>query len=163
HRRSRSRPSSGGRGPARWSSTGSGSCRPSSTDRATGSPTPTCAARSRPPWVARPAATASPNVDPVPTADVAVVGGGPGGCDAALLDVARAAGVKVHDGHAVTGASVADGGERIDLDVTGLGTVACRYAVGADGMWSTLRKVLHTPTADHEGYLGEWHAFRQYF
>src|SRR5439155_3178314 len=61
----------------------------SSTDRATASPTPTCAARSRPPWVARPAATASPNVDPVPTADVAVVGGGPGGC-AAAITLARA-------------------------------------------------------------------------
>ena len=33
-------------------------------------------------------------------------------------------------------------------------------AIGADGMWSSLRKMLG---AAEPGYLGEWHAFRQYF
>ena len=33
-------------------------------------------------------------------------------------------------------------------------------AIGADGMWSPLRKALG---ASEPGYLGEWHAFRQYF
>jgi geranylgeranyl reductase family protein len=95
--------------------------------------------------------------------------------DAAFLDVARAAGAKVHDGHAMVSAALPAAGDRIELDVQGLGTVACRYAIGADGMWSPLRKALaahdtaaggnHVPSqsGDNEMYLGEWHAFRQYF
>jgi geranylgeranyl reductase family protein len=79
--------------------------------------------------------------------------------DAALLDVARAACVKVHDGHGVTGARTA--GDLVELDVDGLGLVVARYAIAADGMWSTLRKTLGA--ADEANYLGEWHAFRQYF
>ncbi len=78
--------------------------------------------------------------------------------DAALLDVARAAGVKVLDGHALRDAT--EHQDRIVLDVDGLGDVHARYAVGADGMWSPLRKALGASTP---GYLGEWHAFRQYF
>jgi geranylgeranyl reductase family protein len=81
--------------------------------------------------------------------------------DSAFLDVARAAGVKVHDGHGLLSASALD--DRVVLEVEGLGAVAARYAVGADGMWSPLRKAL-TTTSDGAGpYLGEWHAFRQYF
>jgi menaquinone-9 beta-reductase len=78
--------------------------------------------------------------------------------DAALVDLARAAGVKVADGHACTGAR--PGSDRVTLTVAGLGEVAARYAVGADGMWSPLRKALGL---GETGYLGEWHAFRQYF
>ena len=78
--------------------------------------------------------------------------------DAALVDVARAAGVKVADGHALDGVEVFD--DRIVVDIAGIGTVAARYAIGADGMWSPLRKLLG---AAEPGYLGEWHAFRQYF
>jgi flavin-dependent dehydrogenase len=78
--------------------------------------------------------------------------------DAAFLDVARAAGAKVYDGHALDDARLVD--SRIELDVDGLGPVSAPYAVGADGMWSPLRKALG---ADEQGYLGEWHAFRQYF
>ena len=78
--------------------------------------------------------------------------------DAAFLDVARAAGAKVHDGHGLTGARLVDG--RVELEVDGLGPVSAPYAVGADGMWSPLRKAVG---ADDPGYLGEWHAFRQYF
>jgi len=78
--------------------------------------------------------------------------------DAALLDVARSAGVKVHEGHAVT-AAAADG-ERLRLDVDGLGVVEPRFVVAADGMWSVVRKYL---APDPPGYLGEWHALRQYF
>ncbi len=48
----------------------------------------------------------------------------------------------------------------IELDVDGLGTLCASFAVGADGMWSPLRKALG---ASEPGYLGEWHAFRQYF
>jgi geranylgeranyl reductase family protein len=78
--------------------------------------------------------------------------------DAALLDVARDAGVTVHDGHACTGAE--ERTDRVVLQVEGLGALSARYAIGADGMWSPLRKHLGVATA---GYLGEWHAFRQYF
>ena len=79
--------------------------------------------------------------------------------DAALLDVARAAGVKVHDGHALTGARESTAGG-LELDVDGLGPLATRFAIGADGMWSPLRKALGVAPP---GYLGDWHAFRQYF
>ena len=78
--------------------------------------------------------------------------------DAALLDVARGAGVKVHDGHACTGAEELE--DRVVLEVEGIGALAARYAVAADGMWSPMRKHLGLATP---GYRGEWHAFRQYF
>ena len=78
--------------------------------------------------------------------------------DAALVDLARAAGVEVAEGHACEGADV--GEDRITLDISGIGRVAARYAIAADGMWSPLRKALG---AGQPGYLGEWHAFRQYF
>jgi flavin-dependent dehydrogenase len=55
------------------------------------------------------------------------------------------------------GASVDDGGVSVE---TPEGTIRARYAVGADGMWSPLRKALGMSTPD---YRGEWHAFRQYF
>jgi geranylgeranyl reductase family protein len=78
--------------------------------------------------------------------------------DAALVDLARKAGAEVVEETALRGATHA--GDRVVLDVDALGTVAARYAIGADGMWSPLRKALG---AAEEGYLGEWHAFRQYF
>ena len=81
--------------------------------------------------------------------------------DAALLDVARDAGVDVHDGHGLRSATWVPGGESIALDVEGLEPVVARYAVGADGVWSQLRKALGA--GDEPGYLGEWHAFRQYY
>ncbi len=78
--------------------------------------------------------------------------------DAALLDVARKAGVDVRDGHAVTG--VHQDAERATLTVDGIGEVAASYVVAADGMWSPVRKLVG---AGEPGYRGEWHAFRQYF
>ncbi|MDP9387850.1 MAG: FAD-dependent oxidoreductase, partial [Actinomycetota bacterium] len=81
--------------------------------------------------------------------------------DAALLDVVRDAGVEVFDGHALHAATWRPERDAVELEVEGLGTVAARYAVGADGVWSPLRKALGG--AGEPGYLGEWHAFRQYF
>lgn len=78
--------------------------------------------------------------------------------DAAVLDLAREAHVQVLDGHACQSAT--DHGDRVELDVAGVAAVHARYAIGADGMWSPLRKHLGVAEA---GYLGEWHAFRQYF
>jgi geranylgeranyl reductase family protein len=79
--------------------------------------------------------------------------------DAALLDVARAAGAKVYDGHGLRAARWDS--SRVVLDAEGLGPLAATYSIGCDGMWSPLRKALSV--ADEPGYLGEWHAFRQYF
>jgi menaquinone-9 beta-reductase len=81
--------------------------------------------------------------------------------DTALLDVARAAGVKVHDDHGVTEAVLEPSGDSVRISVDGLGAVRSHFAIGADGMWSTLRKAFGA--SDETGYLGEWHAFRQYF
>jgi flavin-dependent dehydrogenase len=72
--------------------------------------------------------------------------------------VARAAGVKVADGHGLTGARAVAGG--VEVDVDGMGTLVAPYVVGADGAWSPLR---HALGANQPGYLGDWHAFRQYF
>ena len=78
--------------------------------------------------------------------------------DAALLDVARSAGAKVADGHGLPAARAVAGG--IELEVDGLGPLTSAYAIGADGAWSPLR---HALGANQPGYLGDWHAFRQYF
>jgi geranylgeranyl reductase family protein len=78
--------------------------------------------------------------------------------DAAVLETARTAGAEVCDGHGLVGATIRSDG--IDLDVDGLGPVRAPYVIGADGMWSPLRHALGTFEA---GYLGDWHAFRQYF
>jgi geranylgeranyl reductase family protein len=78
--------------------------------------------------------------------------------DLALIDVARASGAKVRDGHACLAAEERD--DRVVLEVEGIGSVAARYAVAADGMWSPMRKHLGVTVP---GYRGEWHAFRQYF
>jgi menaquinone-9 beta-reductase len=77
--------------------------------------------------------------------------------DAALVDLARTAGVKVLDGHASTGAI--EHADHVALTVDGLGELTAGYAVAADGMWSPTRKQLGLATP---GYRGEWHAFRQY-
>ena len=79
--------------------------------------------------------------------------------DAALVDAARDNGASVHDGHGVT--SVTHGGGAVDLEVDGIGAVRAGAVVAADGMWSPTRKLLGA--SDEPGYLGEWHAFRQYF
>jgi geranylgeranyl reductase family protein len=78
--------------------------------------------------------------------------------DAALLDVARGAGVDVLDGHGCVGARATP--SEVTLQVEEVGDVRARYVIGADGMWSPLRKFLD---AGVPGYRGEWHAFRQYF
>ena len=80
--------------------------------------------------------------------------------DAALVDLARAAGAEVLEGHRLVDARQEP--DRVVLDVdgpTGRLTLAAAYAIGADGMWSPLRRSLGL---DQPGYRGEWHAFRQY-
>jgi geranylgeranyl reductase family protein len=79
--------------------------------------------------------------------------------DAALVDLARQAGATVLDGCGLKTARWTD--DRIVLDAEGVENVTTRFAIGADGMWSPLRKALRA--GEEPGYLGEWHAFRQYF
>jgi geranylgeranyl reductase family protein len=79
--------------------------------------------------------------------------------DAAMVDLARAAGAKVHEGCGI--ASLERSGNRLRVGLAESGDVIdADYVIGADGVWSTVRKL--TDTNDEAGYLGEWHAFRQY-
>ena len=78
--------------------------------------------------------------------------------DAALVSGARHAGVDVFEGHALGG--VARRGAMMSISVEGLDPLDAPIAIGADGMWSPLRKALGVA---QPGYRGEWHAFRQYF
>ena len=78
--------------------------------------------------------------------------------DAAIVDRARAVGVTVVEQAEVVDAD--DAGDRVTLTLVDRATVAAPYVIAADGMWSPLRKLLGTAVP---GYLGEWHAFRQYF
>ncbi|HLJ09023.1 MAG TPA: FAD-dependent monooxygenase, partial [Acidimicrobiia bacterium] len=69
------------------------------------------------------------------------------------------AGVTVLEGHAFDG-TLADRADHVEVGLDGHAPVAARYVIAADGMWSPVRKALG---AGPSGYLGEWHAFRQYF
>jgi len=83
--------------------------------------------------------------------------------DAALVRHAQDLGVEIAQGHGIDvgqgSNAVRDRGTAIDVAVTGIGTVRARQVIAADGMWSPVRKALGLHEA---GYLGEWHAFRQY-
>jgi geranylgeranyl reductase family protein len=79
--------------------------------------------------------------------------------DAALVTLARREGIDIREGHALRTATVDGDTGDLRAEVTGSGPVRARYAIGADGMWSTLRKALGVA---QPGYRGEWHAMRQY-
>lgn len=76
--------------------------------------------------------------------------------DAALVDAARERGVTVLEATELKEADA--NSEDVTLRTSGE-PVRARYAVGADGIWSPLRRALGLET---RSYLGEWHAFRQY-
>lgn len=80
--------------------------------------------------------------------------------DATLVELARSAGVEVMEGTGFVsveqiGNSVRVNASRLDRNIDLHGD----WLVAADGMWSPVRKSLGLTPA---GYLGEWHAFRQY-
>jgi len=77
--------------------------------------------------------------------------------DFALLQMARDAGADIREGCALTNISQTSAGVRAEVDE--VGTVRASFAIAADGMWSPTRKALGLAES---GYLGEWHAFRQY-
>jgi geranylgeranyl reductase family protein len=80
--------------------------------------------------------------------------------DAALVELTRAQGVKVVEGAAIRSATTEAGGEVVRLGFDDGAALRARYVIGADGVWSPLRKLLGMTDP---GYLGEWHAMRQYF
>ena len=77
--------------------------------------------------------------------------------DMALLDMAKDAGAVVIEGHAITG--VAQHHDHVEVTIEHHAPLTGRHLIAADGMWSPVRKALGL---HQEGYLGEWHAFRQY-
>jgi geranylgeranyl reductase family protein len=82
--------------------------------------------------------------------------------DDALVRLTRSLGVDVRDGCAFSGMSAGIDDETdmlVDVWMDGLGVVRAQYVIAADGMWSPVRKALGV---NEPGYLGEWHAFRQY-
>ncbi len=78
--------------------------------------------------------------------------------DHALVEHCRDLGVTIHEGHGFVDVFSHDA-DGITVEIEGLGLVSADYVVAADGMWSPVRKALGLNTP---GYLGEWHAFRQY-
>lgn len=78
--------------------------------------------------------------------------------DAGLLDRARRSGAEVREGAPVLAAK--ESADRVALTLADDEPLDARWVVAADGMWSPMRK--HLGIAE-SGYLGEWHAFRQYF
>ncbi len=92
--------------------------------------------------------------------------------DAAFVAFARTKGVEVREGLTITDITRSEHGVQATLsDGT---TISGAYAIGADGMWSPLRHLINNPSpADHGNdnhpdaksprYLGDIHAFRQYF
>jgi geranylgeranyl reductase family protein len=78
--------------------------------------------------------------------------------DAAIVERAREVGVDVREDVEIAGAEQDTDG--VTLRTSDGTEVRGRFVIAADGMWSPLRKLLGTATP---GYLGEWHAFRQYY
>lgn len=79
--------------------------------------------------------------------------------DAALVALARSTGADVREGGDHALATVADRGDHVLVATAGGHTLRAGHVIGADGMWSPTRKALGLA---QPGYLGEWHAFRQY-
>lgn len=80
--------------------------------------------------------------------------------DDALVTLAGKEGARVRTGVGVTDVQLAasgDGDASVVLDDGA--SLTTRHVIAADGMWSPVRKILGLAGP---GYLGEWHAFRQY-
>lgn len=78
--------------------------------------------------------------------------------DFALVQHCRDLGIAIHEGVAFVDLPQ-NNASGVSVSLEGLGVIDCDYVVAADGMWSPVRKSLGLSTP---GYLGEWHAFRQY-
>jgi flavin-dependent dehydrogenase len=78
--------------------------------------------------------------------------------DAALLDLAAERGATIRSGTALEG--LAPGRDTVRVTLSAGPAVEARYVLAADGVYSTVRKLISPDGAIH---LGEWHAFRQYY
>jgi geranylgeranyl reductase family protein len=78
--------------------------------------------------------------------------------DFALVNMCRERGIAIHENCAFISMPRNDA-DGATVEIENLGLVDVDYVVAADGMWSPVRKALGLATP---GYLGEWHAFRQY-
>lgn len=81
--------------------------------------------------------------------------------DNELMKHARRAGADVREDHEFSHLTMNySGGQRTATVHFENGTsIEARHVIAADGMWSPVRKAMGV---GGEGYLGEWHAFRQY-
>jgi geranylgeranyl reductase family protein len=80
--------------------------------------------------------------------------------DAALVDHARTMGATIIEECSFD--DISSDADRVSVNVVIDGSTSIIHApwvIAADGMWSPVRKALGVAT---NGYLGEWHAFRQY-
>jgi len=78
--------------------------------------------------------------------------------DAALVARGAAVGVDVVQGRGFDG-TLEQRADHVRVGITDGGTVRATTVIAADGMWSPVRKAAGLT---EPGYLGEWHAFRQY-
>lgn len=81
--------------------------------------------------------------------------------DNALVQLARSRNIRVLEGHEFVSVR-AQTSDHITIDISNSSkneTVQSKFVIASDGMWSPVRKSLGMSTP---GYLGEWHAFRQY-
>lgn len=77
--------------------------------------------------------------------------------DNAFVDHARKRGVNIIDGHGFS--TLSTHSDHLVVEIENHESLRCDYLIAADGMWSPVRKSLGLSS---QGYLGEWHAFRQY-
>lgn len=78
--------------------------------------------------------------------------------DHSLVSLCRTAGIEVHENCALVSVAANDASS-VRVTLSGGEESEWDYVIAADGMWSPTRKMLGLAT---DGYLGEWHAFRQY-
>jgi geranylgeranyl reductase family protein len=77
--------------------------------------------------------------------------------DHALVQLATNSDIPVHEGCAFI--RLEENNDHAIVHVEGMQPLQTRFVIAADGMWSPVRKSLGK---SESGYLGEWHAFRQY-
>lgn len=83
--------------------------------------------------------------------------------DAELAHTAREAGATVLEGRRFAGIEHDGAARRLKVRIEGEGEIEADYVIGADGMWSPVRRAAGAAERDGSPYLGEWHAFRRYF
>ena len=78
--------------------------------------------------------------------------------DHSLVSLCRTAAIEVRENCALVSVAANDASS-VRVTLSGGEESEWDYVIAADGMWSPTRKMLGLAT---DGYLGEWHAFRQY-